>query len=829
MNGFDFATIPLILVEYGLGLCVLLANPRRRVNQCFCLLSLFTGTWMLGLQIGFHGHSAGEVDFLIRLCTILGAFFPVGYNLIRLAIVDPDVTPRELAWRSRYWLAAYAASCLLSLTHWYMVSVSMPDATTAFSIPEPIYGTGFYLWAAYFLGALLIVCGLYVHDIRQTRGRQRIDLQFVFIGLACTLGAGLLLCILLPLALGNAKSTRLAPFCSVGLQALVAYGIATRQMLDVGAFFRRAIAYAVLCVFLGSLYCAVWLGVDLTLHPLNYHQPLLPSLMATLAIALAMAPSRNVLQRFVTQVIGNWHNIDPNYIFPETDAALRFVTTTHFVLRKFGRLCLRATGTEHITIYLLEDNHFQPTWSSRPSNAPSSLPVTSGLAMLLAGQHHPFYADNASHRQADPQLATAYHDLTSRHGSLAIGLYDKKALIGIVQFGEKLSGRIYDEDQQATLQVMVNRLAIALENASLYTRLQESKLHVETLVDQLLSGVLVIDENDRITVINREAARLLRIEPSPLGRGPECLPAILRDAVLATQQTGRPLRDQSITLEGPNARPVPVRFGCRTFGRDGTPTRSTFLILDDLTQMKRLEEQLRRSDRLSSLGTLSASVAHEIKNPLVAIKTFVQLLPERKHDDAFLDNFTQLIGGEVDRIDNIVNQLLSFSRASSPRFQKVNLHDILDNTLRLLRHDLNRHNIRCLRELHAPSSLVWADQQKLEQVILNLILNAQDAMPQGGQLTLFTSHRLSTDGTLELLLELHDDGTGLTTEVQQKAFDPFFTTKENGTGLGLSIVYGIITEHRGSIELKNGANRGACVQIRLPLYREQPDQQGIHP
>lgn len=814
MNGFDLATIALIGVEYLLGFSVLTANPRRGVNQCFCLLSLCTGSWMLCLQIGFHDTHPEEAAFLIRLCTVFGTLFPVGYNQLRLAIVHPELPLGPIVWRNRFWLLAAGVASALAFTPWYLKDVILPQDQAVFSIPEPIYGPGFPLWSAYFIIATILVTGLYFRNIPQVRGRSRTDLQFVLGGLLCTFIIGALFTIVLPMIRGDSKSTRLVPFCSVGLQALVAYGIATRQMLDVGAFLRRGIAYALLCVFLASLYIAVWTGADMALHQVNWHHPLLPNVAATLAIALAMSPSRNVLQRFVAQLVGNWHGIDPTHIFPETDAALRSVTTTPVVLRKFGRLCQRITGTDRVSIYLRHETEYQSHWRSQPET-PAPLPLTSALAEYLTRQCHPCYVDSIPYYQPPQEIASVHEEMKSRGGNLAIGIYDQEKLMGLVLLGEKLSGRIYDEDQQATLQVMVNRLAIALENASLYTRIQESKLNIETLVDQLLSGVIVVDEQQHITVCNREAMRILQFERTPLGRDIHCLPPSLRQAILITQKTGQPQRDQSITLEGFHTRPVPIRFGCRTFGREGVLSRGTFLIIDDLTQRNKIEAQLRRSDRLTSLGTLSASVAHEIKNPLVAIKTFVQLLPERQHDIAFLNHFTELIGGEVNRIDNIVNQLLSFARVSTPRFQKVKIHDVLDNTLRLMRHDLNRNRIQCSREFEAPQDLVWADQQKIEQVILNLVLNAQDAMPQGGTLmlkTLATPH--------ELIFEVHDNGSGLSPETLQKAFDPFFTTKETGTGLGLSIVYGIITEHGGSIELKPRPDRGTCVQIKLPLYHE---------
>ncbi len=814
MNGFDWATIGIIVFELFLGLSVLSTNPKRAVNQSFFLLSCLTLLWVTTLQVGLHGRDSNHVEFLIRLCTVYGSFFPIAFNLIRMAIGNRDISLWGLLRRNRYFILLFLLMSGLAWSPVYLIGVLIPLKPTTFTIPEPIYGKGFLIWVAYFTLSILVVFYLYARDLYRARGGQRLELQFIFWGILSFICVSLLFEIVLPIIRGDSKSVRLGPFCVVGFQTVMAYGIVTKRMLDVGILLRRFVGYALLSAFLMTWYCALWLLTDFALGYCNMDNVIIPGLMATLGIAFAMAPSHNVMQKFVSRVIGNWNGIDPRKVLPETDALLRSVSTTQDVLGKFGQYLVRVTGADSVSVFLSDGNGRYAAYWSTLHPRPKELEASSSLALVMSQYRRPFYVDALLHAQGTVLHEAAISEIRQRQGCLAMAIPGPKERRGLVLLGEKLSGRIYDEDQQSVLQVMVNQLGVALENAALYTAIEQSKRYVETLVDQLLSGVIVVDEAERITVANREALRILRTEECLLGQPLERLPECFRKAVEQVCLSGQPLRDQSALLWEQDTHPVPIRFGCRIFSPDEVMPRGTFLIFDDLTQMKKLEEQLRRSDRLSSLGTLSASVAHEIKNPLVAIKTFVQLVPEKRGDPEFMARFSRLIDGEVSRIDSIVSQMLSFARSDAPKFGEVHIHQVLDNALLLLQHDFEKKNVRIIKKLEAPSDLVWGDRQKLEQVVLNLLFNAREAMPDGGQMLVRTG--TSQPGRLEIAFE--DEGKGIKQEAMGHIFDPFYTTKETGTGLGLSIAYGIIMEHNGTLELKNRDGGGATALIQLPFY-----------
>jgi len=254
------------------------------------------------------------------------------------------------------------------------------------------------------------------------------------------------------------------------------------------------------------------------------------------------------------------------------------------------------------------------------------------------------------------------------------------------------------------------------------------------------------------------------------------------------------------------------------------------MVLTDITALKRLELQIRRSDRLASLGTLSAGMAHEIKNPLVSIKTFAQLLPERYQDSDFRETFSNLIGHEIARIDSLVNQLLRFARPAKPVLKPMHVHEVLEKSLLLVGHRLYQKDIKLTRSWEANVDTIRADADQLEQVFLNFFLNAMDAMKTTGELNVRTEIRgdedwvsalTQTNGKTDEILRItiRDTGEGIRAEDIPHVFDPFFTTKDYGTGLGLSVVHGIIQEHGGQIEVESELKKGTAFHILLPLVR----------
>jgi len=344
---------------------------------------------------------------------------------------------------------------------------------------------------------------------------------------------------------------------------------------------------------------------------------------------------------------------------------------------------------------------------------------------------------------------------------------------------------------------------------------------VPALRDCLSPGVLVVSRHDRILSGTPDAERLLALRPgtatgAPLSILPVPLQSIIHDAFVSgthvvIKDVGLAIGVQPARKFHVNVLPLPPRNG----------ELEAVVTLTDVSGLARIEQTVERLDRLATIGTLSASMAHEIKNALVAVKTFIDLLLE-KNKDAEL---AEIVGREMDRINHIVRQLLKFGGTNQPAHAPVRLHDVLEHSLRMVQHQLDGKLISLNRSFKATSDTVHGDNHQLEQVFVNLFLNAVDATGANGILTVETEFiSVATPeiaapqqaGQPHVRVTVADTGSGILPENLDQLFEPFFTTKSNGTGLGLPISRRIVLEHQGLITVQSQPNKGTTFSIILP-------------
>jgi signal transduction histidine kinase len=233
---------------------------------------------------------------------------------------------------------------------------------------------------------------------------------------------------------------------------------------------------------------------------------------------------------------------------------------------------------------------------------------------------------------------------------------------------------------------------------------------------------------------------------------------------------------------------------------------------DDLLRAQAL---LARADRLSALGTLAAGIAHEIRNPLVSVRTFIQLLPERLHDEEFRTGFRDLALSEIERICGLINDLLAFSRPAPAEREPVDLQMLASQTVRLLDAEARKRGVVLRMRAETVLPAVVADEARMKQVLMNVVLNGIQASPERGAVDVCTRVD-ADDGARWCVVEIADTGPGIAPEQAERIFDPFFTTKETGSGLGLFIAHRIVTEHGGAILAGPRAEGGTVFSIRLP-------------
>jgi signal transduction histidine kinase len=223
-----------------------------------------------------------------------------------------------------------------------------------------------------------------------------------------------------------------------------------------------------------------------------------------------------------------------------------------------------------------------------------------------------------------------------------------------------------------------------------------------------------------------------------------------------------------------------------------------------------MRSQLQDRDRMKAVATLAAGMAHEIKNPLTVIKTFAEHLPIKYHDPFFREKFSRLVVDEVDRVNNIVTQLLDFSKPAEPIFKSILLSDFFDEILGLLTNNLLKSRINLTKSID-PYAVILGDRNQLKQAFLNILLNGIQSLPEGGEIHIMALRE--SENTVRISIQ--DTGCGMTQEQLQRAFDPFYSNREGGSGLGLAIVHGIITKHEGRINMESNLRKGTRVNVFL--------------
>jgi signal transduction histidine kinase len=366
---------------------------------------------------------------------------------------------------------------------------------------------------------------------------------------------------------------------------------------------------------------------------------------------------------------------------------------------------------------------------------------------------------------------------------------------------------------------MVTDVSLKSTEGSENERLANS---AEILDQCLASGIISIDGQSRIIACSPDAENALGLDAAAtIGQSIEVLPPGVRAVLQRSLSTGQPVLERQIALPASDGNRLLRISTTPVGGADGRPA-AVIAVLNNVTPARLLDENLRKLDRLASIGMLSASMAHEIKNAMVAVKTFVDLLIKQNPDASLAD----IVGREMRRIDSIVSQMLRFAGPARPTFGVIHLHQVIEQSLGLVQHHLEGRRINLVRTLQAAPDIVRADAYQLEQAFINLFFNALDAMGANGELNVVTE--LLPPGGPEnpnapmLRVTVQDTGMGIPQENLDRLFEPFFTTKPHGTGLGLPITRRIVQEHRGVITVASELHKGTTFTLLLPSAAKQP-------
>jgi two-component system nitrogen regulation sensor histidine kinase GlnL len=357
-------------------------------------------------------------------------------------------------------------------------------------------------------------------------------------------------------------------------------------------------------------------------------------------------------------------------------------------------------------------------------------------------------------------------------------------------------------------------------------------MNYEAVLAGLPDAVIAVDPGLRIVFWNAAAevltARSARRAQGRLVKEVFAPNTSIVSRLAETLATGESRSEADGTIESTDGRVVPVSLlTAALFSRDGT-VEAAVAVLRDLSRIRQLENEVRRGETLAAAGRMAVGVAHEIRNPLGAIRGAVQLLARELGAEPRLTEYTDVLLKEVDRVNRIIETLLDLGRPVQVRRVPINLHQLLERVILLDDETARAGEVTLVRRYDPSLPPILGDEDRLLQVFHNLVRNALDAMKLGGRVTLST--RVSLDplygkmdvgGGPRTMVEVAvtDEGSGIPVATRARIFDPFFTTKERGLGLGLAICHRIVDEHRGAIHVESAEGRGTTVTCFLPIAK----------
>ena len=402
--------------------------------------------------------------------------------------------------------------------------------------------------------------------------------------------------------------------------------------------------------------------------------------------------------------------------------------------------------------------------------------------------------------------------------------------IGFLGLGRRGKSGLLSSEDLDLVATLAGYAAIAVDNAGLYrsleskaSELQRLKLYSENVIESITAGVVVVDSEGRITVWNSSMEGLYALPAAEaVGKNLEqvfpsdllnTVRELLAGPLWLTKETGRLQKTYLKSRDG-ESRLVDVTLS-PFFVHDDIVT-GTLLVFNDVTEKVRLENQLLQAEKLTSIGLLAAGVAHEVNTPLAGISGYTQLLLGKTPPEDPRHQDLKQIEKQAFRAATIVNNLVNFARVSDSDLADINLNSVMLETLEFLEHQMQHNRVEVQLNLDPTLPQTRGNGGRLQQVFVNLLLNAKDAMPEGGQIHVKTFQEDS-----QLVVEVKDTGAGIPRQNIKQIYDPFFTTKGvgKGTGLGLSISYGIIQEHSGRINVRSHVGEGTTFTIHFPVKR----------
>jgi len=616
---------------------------------------------------------------------------------------------------------------------------------------------------------------------------------------------------------------------SLGLLPLTfGYAIFRYRLMDVDLIFKRGMAYTLAAAAIAGLYFGFVAAVAELVHARVPSSGPAGLTLVIIVTALLFEPVRNWIQDKLDQFFYRTR-YDYRRTLIEFGRELSSETDVEKMFSSVVDRLARTLLVDRIAIFLANND------ASRFELAKSfGMAQVGGVDLSFLAKPriedvagHIFFENTHLVPRETPSAQEAIRRLDLNY---YIPCHAQQKTIAFLGLGKTVEGDFLSSEDVELLETLAGYIGIAIQNGRLYASLEQKVAEYERLkdfneniVESINVGVLAVDLQDRVESWNSQMEVMYALPRwQALGRSlGEVFPAAFVEEFYRVRQNPGIHNLYKFRLGTPTGEWRTVNLAIAPLVTRKFNVVGRLIIMDDITERIELEAQLSQADKLSSIGLLAAGIAHEVNTPLAVISSYAQMLAKQLQSDPQKASLLEKITKQTFRASEIINNLLNFSRTSGTEFSEVNLNRVIGDTLALLEHQLKVAHIVVETGLQQDLSPIQGNAGRLQQVFLNLFLNAKDAMTEGGVL------KVETMNGEFVTARVSDSGAGITQENIHRIYDPFFTTKtapaegqSRGTGLGLSVTYGIIQEHTGKIRVESRPGEGTTFTLDFPLIRK---------
>ena len=605
------------------------------------------------------------------------------------------------------------------------------------------------------------------------------------------------------------------------------YAIFRYRLMDVDLIFKRGVVYTLAAAIVVGMYFGLVAGVAELVHMRQPSSGPVGLILAVVVTALLFDPVRKWIQDRVDQFFYRTR-YDYRRTLLEFGRELNSETNLNAMLASLIDRLSRTLAVDRVALFLAGDE------AGRFALAKSAGLQTTGdlnLSFLEAPRPqmagHLFFENT---HQVPRETPEAQRTIARLDLNYYIPCHAQQKTVAVLGLGKTMQGDFLSSEDIELLETLGGYLGIAIQNGQLYASLQKKAAEYERLkdfneniVESINVGVMALDMEDRIESWNAQMEVMYALPRWQALTQPlkTVFPQEFVEEFNRIRQEPGIRNLYKFRLKTPAGETRTVNVALAPLVTRKFEVIGRLLIVDDITDRVELEAQLSQADKLSSIGLLAAGVAHEVNTPLAVISSYTQMLSKQLQGDPQKSGLLEKITRQTFRASEIVNNLLNFSRTSGTEITDIDVNKVIAETLALLEHQFKIAKVEVENAMAPKLQTIQGNAGRLQQVFLNLFLNAKDAMPRGGKL------RVATANGESVSVSISDTGSGIAPEHIQRIYDPFFTTKTSpregqprGTGLGLSVTYGIIQEHSGKIRVESHLGTGTTFILDFPLSRK---------